>query len=235
MDPGAKERDAFPCTRVTGKMEVRLLTCTPDFLRVIWCAARTCYSHASPLELWEKEVPREEMLRLANRVIRSGHLSVVEHCSMTFAVAGVSRALLAQYSRHRIGISLSVQSQRHVRAQGEGENAPFPHVIPPEIAAKPEAKAVFMRQLAAAQRAYEDLLAAGIKKEDARFVLPGGAATNFVTSLNLRSLLDVYQKRVLAPGAQWEIRAMLQTFAALIVAREPWLAPYFPTVGEESH
>ncbi|MGB9887658.1 MAG: FAD-dependent thymidylate synthase [Moorellales bacterium] len=211
-------------------MEVRLLYCTPDFLRLIWCAARTCYSPSSPLELWEQEVSREDMLRLVDRVIRSGHLSVTEHCTMTFAVAGVSRTLLAQYTRHRIGVSISVQSQRHVRAQGR-EEGPFAHVVPPEVAARPEAREVFYRHLQAAQEAYERLLALGIKKEDARFVLPGGAATNFVTTLNLRSLMDVYQKRVLTPGAQWEIRQLLERFAALIVEREPWLAPYFPTVG----
>lgn len=213
-------------------MEVHLLTCTPDFLRVIWCAARTCYSAAPPQLLWAQEVPREEMLRLANHVIRAGHLSVTEHCTMTFAVAGVSRALLAQYTRHRIGVSISVQSQRHVRASGSQEDLLFPHVVPPDIEAKAEAREIFYEQLAAARDAYERLLALGIKKEDARFVLPGGAATNFVTTLNLRSLMDVYQKRVLAPGAQWEIKALLNRFAALIVEREPWLAPYFPTVAQ---
>jgi len=174
------------------------------------------------------------MLRLVDRVIRAGHLSVTEHCSMTFAVAGVSRTLLAQYTRHRIGVSISVQSQRHVRAAGRGEEGLFAHVVPPQIASDPQAREVFYQQLGAAQRAYERLLALGIKREDARFLLPGGAATNFVTTLNLRSLLDVYQKRVLTPGAQWEIRELLDRFAYLIVEREPWLAPYFPTVGQEA-
>jgi thymidylate synthase (FAD) len=214
-------------------MEVKLLSCTPDFLRMIWCAARTCYSSASPLELWEQEVSREEMLRLVDRVIRAGHLSVTEHCSMTFAVAGVSRTLLAQYTRHRIGVSISVQSQRHVRMKGEAEGKLFPHVVPPEVEANPQAREIFHRHLEAAQEAYDRLLALGIKKEDARFVLPGGASTNFVTTLNLRSLMDVYQKRVLAPGAQWEIKALLHRFATLIVEREPWLAPYFSTGSEK--
>lgn len=209
-------------------MQVELLYCTPDFLRVIWCAARTCYSHLSPLELWVDPAPRGEQLRLARQIIRSGHHSVLEHCSMTFAVAGVSRTLLAQYSRHRIGVSLSVQSQRHVYAGGdEAEEELFNNIVPPRVAGDPQAAQVYHQSLLQAHKAYRQLVSLGQRKEDARFVLPGGAATNFVTSLNLRSLMDVYQKRVASPGAQWEIKAMVQRMAELVIAREPWLAAYF--------
>jgi len=176
------------------------------------------------MDLWEKDVPREEMLRIAGRVITSGHLSVVEHCSMTFGVTGVSRTLLAQYTRHRIGISISVQSQRHVWNGGEDL---FSHVAPSAIAENRDAARVYYRQLAAAQEAYEQLLGMGIKKEDARFVLPGGAATNFVTTLNLRSLLYIYNERVVKPGAQWEVKEMVKEFARLVCEREPWLMKYF--------
>ena len=50
----------------------------------------------------------------------------------TFGIEGVSRSLLAQITRHRMA-SFSVKSQRYVR---EGS---FEYVIPPEIAAEPEA------------------------------------------------------------------------------------------------
>ena len=43
----------------------------------------------------------------------SHHDSVMEHCSFTFIVSGVSRVLLAQLTRHRIA-SFSVRSQRYV-------------------------------------------------------------------------------------------------------------------------
>lgn len=208
-------------------MEIQLLTCTPNFLKVIWCAARTCYSHLSPLELWHADPSPEEMLRLVRNIIRSGHLSVTEHCSMTFAVEGVSRALLAQYSRHRIGVSLSVQSQRHVSAEA-GHDPSFPHVVPPKIAGVPEAAQAYRQELLAIRQCYDRLIGLGIKKEDARFILPQGAKTNFVTTLNLRSFMDVYHKRVVAPGAQWEIREMLKQMAELVIAREPWLSEFIP-------
>jgi len=73
---------------------------------------------------------------------------------------------------------------------------------------------------------YNQFKKMGIKNEDARFVLPGGAATNFVTTLNLRSFFDIYNKRVLTKGAQWEIKQLLLKMKELLLNEEPWLAEY---------
>ncbi len=208
-------------------MEVRLIQKTPHFLKTCWVAARTCYSADSPMELLQRETSEEEMLRLLDRILTSKHLSVVEHCSMTFAVKDVSRTLLAQYSRHRIGVSLSVQSQRYVSEQSsKNENGLFGHVIPETVLGRQDARERYAEAMKQMQRAYDDLLDMGVAKQDARFVLPGGACTNFVTTLNLRSFMDVYEKRVITPGAQWEIREMLVRMRDLLVAEEPWLDKY---------
>lgn len=213
-------------------MEVKLISKTPDFLRLIYTAGRTCHSAECPQDLFEQEASESKMLKLVGFLIKSRHLSTLEHCSMTFAVSGVSRTLLAQYSRHRIGVSLSVQSQRYVsESAAKNDGSLFAYVTPPSIAGNPERLALYRGAMERAQAAYDALLAAGVPMEDARFVLPGGICTNFVTTLNLRSLLDVYEKRVVVRGAQWEVRAMVSRMSELIVEREPWLAPYFG--GEE--
>ena len=169
------------------------------------------------------------MLRLLDRIMTSKHLSVVEHCAMTFAVKDVSRTLLAQYSRHRIGVSLSVQSQRYVSEQSAKQaDGIFGHVVPQTVAENKEAYERYMACMQDIQKTYDELLALGVAKQDARFVLPGGACTNFVTTLNLRSFMDVYEKRVLTPGAQWEIKDMMLRMRDLIVAEEPWLERFIP-------
>ncbi len=213
-------------------MEVRILTATAEPLRVIWTAARTCYSTLMPQELWETAPAPEEMLRLVRKIINSRHHSVIEHCTVTYAVSGVSRTLLAQYSRHRVGISLSVQSQRYVSERSEKNQGLFGAVTPPTVSANPEAARVYRETLEVIQRSYDTLTDLGVPKEDARFVLPGGAETNMVTTLNYRSLLDLYQKRVVTPGAQWEIKALVRRMAELLVEREPWLAEFFDLAGE---
>ena len=169
------------------------------------------------------------MLRLLTRIMTSKHLSVVEHCVMSFAVKDVSRTLLAQYSRHRIGVSLSVQSQRYVSEQSAKQaEGLFGYVVPQTVAENALACARYMACMQEIQKTYDDLLTLGVAKQDARFVLPGGACTNFVTTLNLRSFMDVYEKRVTTPGAQWEIKEMMLRMRDLIVAEEPWLEKFVP-------
>lgn len=208
-------------------MEIKLISKTPNFRKTIWVAARTCYSSLSPIELFAENPSDEDVARIVDKIVSSRHLSVLEHCHMTFAVKNVSRTLLAQYSRHRIGVSLSVQSQRYVsETTTRNENQLFDFTIPPNIENNNSAKEIFLESIMKAQKFYDSLIELGIRKEDARFVLPGGAGTNFVTSLNLRSLLDIYQKRVSISGAQWEIKQMVQTMADLLLEEEPWLSSY---------
>jgi thymidylate synthase (FAD) len=215
-------------------MEIKLINKTPDFLRTIWTAGRTCHSSMAPQDLFELDESESKMRKLVDFLVKSKHLSTLEHCSATYAVKGVSRTLLAQYSRHRIGVSLSVQSQRYVSESTEKNKGQiFDYVTPPTIAENPERLALFRAAMENAQKSYDSLVAAGVPMEDARFVLPGGICTNFVTTVNLRSLLDVYEKRVLVKGAQWEVRAMVKRMADLLIEQEPWLADYFSPRGQE--
>ena len=212
-------------------MEIRIINKTPDFLRTIWTAGRTCHSAMAPQELFDLDESESKMLKLVDFLLKARHLSTLEHCSVTYAVAGASRTLLAQYSRPRIGVSLSVQSQRYVSEGTEKRGQTFEYVTPPSIAAAPDKLSAYQAAMADAQRSYDELIAAGVPMEDARFALPGGICTNFVTTLNLRSLLDVYEKRVLVSGAQWEVREMVRRMAELLVEREPWLEGVFKGVS----
>lgn len=210
-------------------MQIKLFSKTPNYLKVCYVAARTCYSADSPFELLEEEKTEEEMLRLLDHIMKNKHLSVLEHCHMTFAVKDVSRALLAQYTRHRIGISMSVQSQRYVSEHSsKSTKGLFDHVIPETIGQNKEALHIYNGAMNSIQQAYDTLIDLGVAKQDARFVLPNGACTNYVTSFNLRSFMDMYNKRVLVPGAQWEIKDLMIALRDALVEQEPWLGRYLP-------
>ena len=85
--------------------------------------------------------------------MEGGHESVLEHCKFTFQVEGVSRALLAQFTRHRIA-SFSVQSQRYVSY----ENG-FEYVTPPSIVALgEEAEKRYKTQMGMMQTWYNEWL-----------------------------------------------------------------------------
>jgi len=132
--------------------------------------------------------------------IREGHESIIEHASVTFDISGISRACSHQLVRHRIA-SYSQESQRYVDM-----SAPE-FVIPPSVAENPEAMATWDEFLAQVGETYRRLRALGVRKEDARFVLPNATATRIIVTMNLRSLRHLFEVRC-EKAAQWEIRAL---------------------------
>ena len=89
-------------------IKVKLLDYTPEPERVVAMAARLCYSAAGAEELAER-LSEEKVREMVRKMVKIGHGSTLEHASFTFTVQGVSRALLAQLTRHRIA-SFSVQT-----------------------------------------------------------------------------------------------------------------------------
>lgn len=203
-------------------------------------AIRTCYSANKPSEIITKEGEKyfgrtatdgrggTEADRLIRHIMSSKHLSTVEHLTFTFAIEGVSRALLAQLTRHRVGFSFSVQSQRYVRFGSDDKTGGFDYVWPKTIADSPQevwdAYSEFMKT---AQETYDALRSLGIPPEDARMVLPNAAATNLVMTANLRALLDFYSKRRKGRGAQWEIAELAEKLREAVVVVEPWTDSFF--------
>lgn len=180
------------------KLKVKLLRATADPEIAAATAARLCYSGVNLAELQEK-MDRETSVKLLDKIVKLGHFSVLEHANFTFAIEGVSRALTHQLVRHRIA-SFSQQSQRYVDAKN------FGYVIPPKVAANPEAKKKFEWFMQQANDIYAELLSIS-PKEDARYVLPNATDTKIIVTMNTRSLYNFFEKRC-CTRAQWEIRAL---------------------------
>ena len=202
-------------------MKVTLLAHTPNPELTVASAARLCYSAASIDDVREKLTP-EKTAAFVDMLSEIGHESPIEHASFTFGIEGVSRALLAQITRHRMA-SFSVQSQRYVA------EAQFEYVTPPEIENDPEAKKLFIEAMEKDQEYYDRLteilkakhkdafIAAGKDEasaeraaekqaiEDARFVLPNACDTKMILTMNARSLHNFFRHRC-CNRAQWEIR-----------------------------
>jgi thymidylate synthase (FAD) len=214
-------------------------------------AIRTCYSPLKPTEIVAKEGAKyfgnaasdgeggTDADRLFRHITRSGHTSTLEHITYTFAIEGVSRALLAQLTRHR-HLSFSVQSQRYVRMGSADKISGFDYVTPASLDGKGapsndnedvyvdiSAEELFDDAMRDAQYAYDRLRKAGVPPEDARMVLPNAAACNLVMTGNLRTFLDFYAKRRPGKGAQAEIADLAVRIRDEIVKVDAWLAPYF--------
>ena len=179
-------------------MTVTLISHTPDPEKIIACAAKLCYSPSGIEELMDG-LTEEKVESFIQKLTALGHQSPLEHCTFTFGIEGVSRALSHQLVRHRIA-SYSQKSQRYVNEEG------FEYVTPPTIS-EAACDCVFDDFMKNAQWTYNFLIRNGVPAEDARFVLPNACETKIIVTMNIRSLLHFFEERC-CERAQWEIRAM---------------------------
>ena len=193
---------------------VELIAHTTEPARVVAAAAKLCYSPATASGLFEG-LDAGKVRDFLGKLRAVGHLSPFEHASFTFAIDGVSRVMTHQLVRHRIA-SYSQQSQRYV-TMGSPRT-----VMPPEVAANPEAREIFERTAAEAHAAYEKIAALGVPKEDARFILPHGWETSLVMTMNARELYHFFAIRI-CRRAQWEIRRVAARMFALVREAAPEL------------
>jgi flavin-dependent thymidylate synthase len=139
-----------------------------------------------------------------------------QHGSAVFLFEGISRTCTHQLVRHRLG-SFSQESQRYVDLTKGGWNA----IAPAEIAKRPEAMAVLTEFWRQAETKYAELRSLGIRKEDARFLLPNAAETRIVTTMNFAGWSHFFWLRAVDKAAQWEIRAMGQHALKMLYAIAP--------------
>ena len=219
-------------------MKVALIAHTVMPEKLVAASAKLCYSPAT-IDTVMEGLTEEKTASFVDMLADIGHESPIEHASFTFGIEGVSRALLAQITRHRMA-SYSVQSQRYVAEKM------FEYVLPPEIAAIPEAAAEYKRAMEEDQAHYDRLtailkekhlagkLAAGMEQkaaeraaekqaiEDARFVLPNACTTKIMMTMNARSLHNFFRHRC-CNRAQWEIRELAEEMYKLCVDVAPHL------------
>lgn len=207
-------------------MVVRLLRYTPHPENAVAASAHLCYSPSNVHEIEARLTP-ERRADLIELLLTSGHHTPLEHAVFTFGVEGISRACLAQLTRHRIA-SFSVQSQRWVgKTSASSRDGVFDYIIPPRIRKLgPEYVAEFERQMRQIQEWYDfwyrTLGANREAHEDARFVLPNAAETKLVVTMNARELHHFFALRC-CNRAQWEIRELAENMLRLVKEVAPAL------------
>ncbi|MBJ7290095.1 FAD-dependent thymidylate synthase [Williamsia sp.] len=153
-------------------------------------AGRACY------QSWDKPNPRTATnAAYLRHILEVGHLSLLEHASVTFYITGISRSCTHELIRHR-HFSYSQLSQRFVPEHDSNV------VCPPAIRGDEELEALFVTATDAARAAYVELLAALEAKfadvpnailrrkqarQAARSVLPNATETKIVVSGNYRA------------------------------------------------
>ena len=177
-------------------------------------------NHGDPMAIAEQaasvcyDSKPTENLKIVKQCIASRHMSVLEHVSFTFHIQGISRACLAQLSRHR-HISLSVRSQRYCREDDFQFVNPFPDGS--------FGAAEFEEYMEDARANYADMVDDGIKPEDARAVLPNACCTELYLTANARALIEMSHLRM-CRRAQREIQELFYAIRSCLRHVSPIVA-----------
>ena len=182
-------------------MKVELISHTTDPVHLCGEAAAVCTNSAKP-----------EMSLLHS--MASGHESVLEHAVFTFRVEGLSRAALAQLTRHRLA-SFDVQSQRYVRINGV-------ELVMPESIRYSDFYTEAGSLMEDVMNLYQRMTNAGIPAEDARYITPQAVPTTLIMTMNARELRHFFSMRC-CNRAQWEIRQLADAMLKLCRKEAPTL------------
>ena len=184
-------------------------------------AGRACY------QSWKKPNPATATnAGYLHHILEVGHLSVLEHGTVSFYLTGMSRSLTHELIRHR-HFSYSQLSQRYVPERDAAM------VEPEVIASDPELHELFAEASAAALASYEKLLA-GLEerfadepdrtlrrkqaRQAARAFLPNATETRIVVTGNYRAWRHFIAMRA-TEHADVEIRELaIECLRQLLVA-----------------
>lgn len=189
-------------------MKVTMIRSTAQPVEAIYIGFKQCYAPGAATDIKVPKVEtsmgdyrdNERMTEFIKTWVAKGHESPLEHVSFTFAIEGVSRALTHQLVRHRT-FKFNQQSQRYVNAEK------FDYVIPDSIAKEEGSKLLYESLIKKIMCGYETLVAYGIDKEDARYLLPNATTSNLVVTCDLRNFRHFYMERQCV-HAQQEIREL---------------------------
>ena len=173
----------------------------------------------------------EQNAKLIRYLATHGHWTPFAHAVLTMRFTAPI-AIHAQCVKHQIGFAMNTVSRRYVSDR--------PELLVPEFRTKPDGsikqgsgdthtnnavwQAIYKRTCEHAIGLYEDMIAAGVAPEQARFVLPQGVFTEWVWTGSLQAWARFYNQRS-DPHAQQEIQELAQMVDDII-------APLFPVSWE---
>ena len=167
-------------------------------------AATTCYNKCKD---------DSYAIEFCEKLKGMGHTSPFEFYTLVFSIT-TSRAVSHELVRHRMA-SYMQESQRYC---GYADSLP---VIKP-VGLPESALPTWVAQLESAHAAYNALLSQGVRKEDARTVLPTATATRLRMAINLRSFQNFLTLRT-APQAWSSMRDLATRMAVAAVQADATL------------
>ena len=199
------------------RMEVKLISATPDAEKIIGYCARV----SNP-----KNQDNPDVSKLLSYCIKHGHWSIFEMSNMVVEI-NTTRGIAAQILRHR-SFSFQEFSQRYAEALGFEYNPPRRQdkknrqnsLDDLSNDTKEWYRDAMFATHKSSERLYQLALDKGIAKECARFLLPLSTKTRMYMNGTVRSWIHYIQLRT-APSTQKEHRDIAETIRDIFKSQFP--------------
>ena len=182
-----------------------------SILKLIERIGRTCYKS-------EDKTREGSAASFVDRLIRSGHHSVIEHTLLTVHFVcdrGVSHELV----RHRLA-SYSQESTRYVNYANNKFGNEITVIRPYFWSQDSAAYQTWLEAMNQAEKSYLRLIQLGARPEEARSVLPNSLKTELIVSCNIREWRHIFSLRCSAQ-AHPQIRQLMQPLLTEMQRRLP--------------
>lgn len=166
--------------------EILQMADAEDIYRHLELAARNCYKSEEQIS----DGTAEEFLQ---RILKSGHESVIEHISITVRIV-CDRGILAELTRHRLA-SFSVESTRYANYSKDKFGSEITVIKPFFWQEDSPQYREWETAMAACEQSYMRLIQSGSKAQEARSVLPNSLKTDIIITANIREWLHIFNLR----------------------------------------
>ena len=193
-------------------------TTKESILYKLGCIAHVCYAK-DDMEKVKENISLDKQLKLVLHILESGHHSILEHVSLTFGVEGISRNCTHQIVRHR-NMSFAQQSFHYTIA----DSLDIPDIVCNNIDTiqlLQHAKTL----LSEVHSVYKNLISLGMKRDDARHILPGGQLTRIYITANIRQWIYFINERTCNRNCD-EIKEVATLIQNKLIVLMPFLEKY---------
>ncbi|MBR4082864.1 MAG: FAD-dependent thymidylate synthase [Lachnospiraceae bacterium] len=190
---------------------------------VVSAAGRISTTEGSADEIYEKSCNNEDEknIKLINKILSSGHESVLEHVYVNLSFDNVS-VFVEQFMIEFRLASFTVKSRRYVDFGKMGYI--MPDFSGSAVSNIEEIKNIYQNHMEYLFDEYNYFVEKGVPKEDARFVLPYSFKSNFYCTVNARELVKIMNEMVYGRGKEFlEIVELGQSLFAQCEDKLPYL------------
>lgn len=184
---------------------------------IISAAGRISTTQGTADEIYAKsrDNDREKNNKLIEKILLSGHTSVLEHANFNLSFDDVSVFVEQFIIEFRLA-SFTVKSRRYVDFSGMG-------FYKPDLPSG-ELEDAYNKHMEYLFNEYSYFLEKGVPKEDARFVLPYSFRSNFYCTINARELVHIVNEMINGRGAKYpELKALGRMLAKQCKEEMPFL------------